>query len=189
MKKSSIVISFASSILLCSCLKDKSNVDFSSISGYISEISTASTNSTDQAPSSGLAFFGGAVIATSVDPTPDDEFFTVNIASQYPPTKDIPVTVAVNDAARTAYNASTPDYTYGALPTNAYSFPATTGTVHAGLRLDTFNITFMHGNMDPTKDYMLPISLTAAPGTTISGNLNTVYFHIVGNLLADFMDS
>ncbi|HEY4286219.1 MAG TPA: DUF1735 domain-containing protein [Puia sp.] len=184
MKKSSIVISFASSVLLCSCLKDKPNVDLSGI-GTIAEISTASTNSTDQAPSGGLANFSGAVIATSVDASPDDEFFTVNIASQYPPTKDIPVTVAVNDAARTAYNAAPSDgYTYGALPTNAYSFPATTGTVHAGLRLDTFNITFMHGNMDPTKDYMLPISLTAAPGTTISGNMNTIYFHIIGNLLA-----
>lgn len=184
MKKSSIVISFASSVFLCSCLKDKPNVDFSG-DGTVAEISTASTNGTDQAPSGGLAFFGGAVLATSVDPTPDDEFFTVNIASQYPPTKDIPVTVAVNDAARTAYNAAPSDgYTYEALPASAYSFPVTTGTVHAGLRLDTFNVTFLHGNMDPVKNYMLPISLTAAPGTTISGNLNTIYFHIIGNLLA-----
>jgi hypothetical protein len=38
--------------------------------------------------------------------------------------------------------------------------------------------------MDPTKDYMLPISITAAPGTTISGNMSTIYFHVVGNLLA-----
>ncbi|HXO76665.1 MAG TPA: DUF1735 domain-containing protein [Puia sp.] len=185
MKKSSIVISFASILFLGSCLKDKPNVDFGQDAGYIAEISTASTNGTDQAPSGGLTYFGGAVIATSVDTDPDDEFFTVNIASQYPPTKDIPVTVAINDAARTAYNAAPQDgYTYGALPANAYSFPATTGTIHSGLRLDTFNITFMHGNMDPTKDYMLPISLTAAPGTTISGNLNTIYFHIIGNLLA-----
>src|ERR1700744_5218130 len=130
MKKSSIVISFASSVLLCSCLKDKFNVDFNDI-GTVADISTASTNSADQEPSGGLAFFGGAVIATTVDPTPDDEFFTVNIASQYPPTKDIPVTVAVNDAARTAYNASPSDgYTYEALPASAYAFPATTGTVH-----------------------------------------------------------
>ena len=183
MKNSSIVISISSALFLCSCVKDNPNVDFNNL-GYIAEISTASTNGTDQAPSGGLAFFSGATIATSVDPTPDAEFFTVNIASPYPPTKDIPVTLAINDAARVTYNASTPDYTYGALPAGAYSFPATTGTVHAGLRLDTFNLTFMHGNMDPTKDYMLPISITAAPGTTISGNMSTIYFHIVGNLLA-----
>jgi len=34
------------------------------------------------------------------------------------------------------------------------------------------------------ESYMLPISITAAPGTTISGNLGTIYFHIVGNPIA-----
>lgn len=183
MKKSYIAISFASSVLLFSCLKDKPNVDFDNLS-YITEISTASTNGTDQAPSGGLAYITGAVIGTSVSADPDDNFFTVNIASPYPPTKDIPVTLAINDAARVTYNATTPDYTYGALPADAYTFPATTGTVHAGHRLDTFNLTFHHDKMDPTKDYMLPISVTQAPGTTISGNMSTIYFHIVGNLLA-----
>lgn len=173
-----------STALLGSCLKDKSNVEFNNL-GYIAEISTASTNGTDQAPSGGLAYFGGAVIATSVAAGSDDEFFTVNIASPYPPTKDIPVTLAVNDAARTAYNSASSDgYIYDALPAAAYSFPATTGTIKSGYRLDTFNVSFFHDKMDPTKDYMLPISITQAPGTTISGNMSTIYFHIVGNLLA-----
>jgi len=184
MKKAYIIFSVVTGLALSGCLKDKSNTDFSNQNGYIAEISTSSVNSTDQAPSGGLTYFGDATMATSVDPTPDNEFFTVNIASPYPPTRDIPVTIAVDDAKRTAYNATTPDYTYGALPANAYSLPATTGTIHAGLRLDTFNVTFMYGSMDPTKDYMLPISITQAPGTTISGNMSTIYFHIVGNLLA-----
>ncbi|MBS1662199.1 MAG: DUF1735 domain-containing protein [Bacteroidetes bacterium] len=184
MKKSYIALSLLSLVLLASCLKDKSNVEFNNL-GYIAEISTASTNGTDQAPSGGLAYFTGAVIPTSVASGSDDNFFTVNIASPYPPTKDVPVTLAINDAARTAYNAASSDgYIYDALPTAAYSFPATTGTVRAGYRLDTFNLSFFHDKMDPTKDYMLPISITQAPGTTISGNMSTIYFHIIGNLLA-----
>ncbi|MBS1604898.1 MAG: DUF1735 domain-containing protein [Bacteroidetes bacterium] len=184
MKKTYIIFSVVAGLALPGCLKDKANTDVGNQDGYIAEISTSSVNSTDQAPSGGLTYFGDATMATSVDPGPDNEFFTVNIASPFPPVKDIPVTIAVDDAKRTAYNATTPDYVYSALPANAYSLPATTGTVHSGLRLDTFNITFMYGNMDPTKDYMLPISITQAPGTTISGNMSTIYFHVVGNLLA-----
>jgi hypothetical protein len=182
MKKLSIAIPVFLLLFFASCLKDKPNVDFSG-QGYIAEITTASTNGTPNAPSGGLDFFAGATLsATATDP--DSVMFTVNIASDYPPTKDTKVTIAVNDQARVSYIADPSKVPYLAMPANAYKLTTTTGTIKAGNRLDTFWVVFTHANMDPTQSYMLPISITDASGITISGNLSTIYFHIVGNPLA-----
>lgn len=169
-------------LFLSGCLKDKANVDFSN-QGYIAEISTASTNGTANAPSGGLTFFDGATLNPGAS-DPDSVMFTVNIASDYPPTKDVPVTIAVNDAARTAYISDASKIQFKPFPSNAYALPATTGVIKAGHRLDTFWVVFTHANWDPTQSFMLPITITSAPGTTISGNMNTIYFHIIGNPLA-----
>jgi len=184
MKKLAIAIPVLLSLSLAGCLKDKPNVDFSTTnSQYVAEISTSSVNSTTNAPSGGLAFFAGATLDASKTGL-DTVTFTVNIASDYPPTKDIAVTLGINDAARAAYIADASKVQFLAWPSNAYTFPVTKGTVHAGQRLDTFSVYFNHDNLDPTQSYMLPISITDASGTTISGNLSTIYFHIVGNPLA-----
>lgn len=182
MKKLSISIPVVLLLFLAGCLKDKPNVDLSNL-GYITEISTASTNGTTNAPSGGLAFFDGATLDASIAGI-DSVMFTVNVASDYPPTKDVPVTIAVNDAARTAYIATPGTIQFKPFPSNAFSVATTTGIIKAGHRLDTFWVVFNHANWDPTQSFMLPISITAAAGTTISGNMNTIYFHIIGNPLA-----
>jgi hypothetical protein len=182
MKKLSIIVPALASLLFSSCLKDKANVDLSNLS-YIAEISTASTNSTPNAPSSGLDFFTGATLSAAAT-DPDTVTFTVNIASPYPPTKDVPVTLAVNDAARVTYISDPSKVQYLAFPANSFKLVSTTGTVKAGTRLATFTVVFTHAALDATLSYMLPITITAAPGTTISGNLSTIYFHIVGNPIA-----
>lgn len=182
MKKLSISIPVVLLLFLTGCLKDKANVDFSN-QGYIAEISTASTNGTTNAPSGGLTFFDGATLNPGAS-DPDSVMFTVNIASDYPPTKDVPVTIAVNDAARTAYISDPSKIQFKPFPSNAYSIATTTGVIKAGHRLDTFWVVFTHANWDPTQSFMLPITITSATGTTISGNMSTIYFHIIGNPLA-----
>jgi len=184
MKKLAIAIPVLLSLSLASCLKDKPNVDLESTnSQYVAEISTASTNSTPNSPSGGLSFFAGATLDAAKKGL-DTVTFTVNIASDYPPAKDLPVTVGVNDAARVAYIGDASKVQFKAFPSNAYTFAVTKGTIHAGLRLDTFTVIFNHDNLDPTQSYMLPISITDASGAIISGNMSTIYFHIVGNPLA-----
>src|SRR5450755_1309732 len=130
MKKLLIITPVLASLLFASCLKDKANVDFSNL-GYIAEISTASTNPTPNAPSGGLDFYNGATLSATAN-DPDTETFTVNIASDYPPTKDVPVTVAVNDAARVSYIATPSNVQFLAFPSNGYAFPTTSGIIHAG---------------------------------------------------------
>lgn len=171
----------SSAIFMTGCLKDTPNVDFSK-SGVIAELSNASITP-NGAPSSGLTYFGAATLPLFTSNTPDTVTFDVNIASDYPPTSDVSVTVGVDDAKRVAYN-STSDVIFDAQPDSTFSLPVTTMTIKAGFRLARFTLIFYPAKIDPTKTYMLPITLTDASGITISGNLATIYFHIIGNLLA-----
>ncbi|GGB22507.1 DUF1735 domain-containing protein [Puia dinghuensis] len=185
MKRISIVLPLFTAVLFSACLKDKPNVDLASTQGtYIAEISTASTSGTTDAPASGLAYFSAATLSFNGANDPDSVFFTVNIASDYAPTKNMSVTLGVDQTALTNYNASGPPTVFEMFPDSTFSFPTKTGTIKAGSRLDTFWVVFHPNKIDPTHSYMLPISITSAPGTTISGNMGTIYFHAIGNPLA-----
>ena len=165
------------SVLFTSCLKDTPNNDFSSL-GTIIEIFWHDATGTahgglDNFASDGLVFASSSPVTT---------YFVVNVASVNPLSKDLTVTVGVDDAKRTAYNASH-TLQYNAMPSNAYTLSVKTGTIKAGNRLDTFFVTFNPANIDATQSFMLPISITDAQGQTISGNFGTVYYHFIGNPL------
>jgi hypothetical protein len=186
MKRIPIIIPVLILSALTGCLKDKPNVDFSNLS-YVAEISTASTSPTFNAPASGLEFFNSASLQFPAgDSIPDTVSFTVNIASPSAPTKDIPITLAIDPTALATYVSDPNNVQFQAFPDSTFSFPATTGTVKAGSnnRLDTFYVIFYPWKVSPSASYMIPISITSAPGTTISGNLGTIYFHVVGNPIA-----
>ncbi len=180
---SKILVPALAAFSLASCLKDTPNTDFSGIQPVI-EISTSFLNKTPNAPTAGLAYFTSATVSTA-DTLPVDGTFTINLAAKTPTSKDITVTYGINDGARTAYNAANSGGTqYDQMPDSVYSFPTTSGVIHAGYSLDSVPITFFPKKMDPTKNYMLPITVTDAQGVTISGNFNTIYFHTIGNPIA-----
>ena len=186
MKRILITIPSVVTLALTGCLKDKPNVDFSN-QGQIAEISTANTNPTPNAPSGGLAYFSAANLTLpSSDTNPDTVWFTVNIASDNPPSKDIPITLTVDQTALANYIADTNHVQYQVFPDSTFTMPTMTGVVKAGNmnRLDTFYVIFYPWKVDPASSYMLPLTITQAPGCTISGNLGTIYLHVVGNALA-----
>lgn len=182
MKKLFILFTAICGAFITGCLKDHANVDFDQ-SGVIAEISHASITG-NGAPSAGLDYFSAATLPVFSSTDPDTVTFDVNIASDYPPTKDVTVTVAIDDAKRVAYNATGPITVFDAQPDSTFSFPTTTAVIKAGSRLATFTVIYYPAKIDPTKSYLLPITLTDASGITISGNLSTIYLHIIGNLLA-----
>jgi hypothetical protein len=185
MKRIAITISSLLVLGLASCLKDRPNTDLASTqSQYIAEITTSNVNGTPNAPSSGLQYFGGATLSFIGAPDVDTVWFTVNIASDYPSKKDIPVTLGIDNQALSNYNASGPPTTFALFPDSTFTFATKTGTIKAGSRLDTFYVLFNSLKIDPTQSYMLPISITAATGATVSGNMGTIYLHVIGNPLA-----
>jgi hypothetical protein len=185
MKRFLIIISCVI-VVLTGCLKDKPNVDFSNL-GQVAEISTASTAPTANEPASGLAYISSANLTLpSAQTDPDTVWFTVNIASDNPPSKDVPITLAVDQQALANYIADPTHVQYEVFPDSTYTLPTLTGTVKAvnKNRLDTFYVIFYPWKVSPAASYMLPLSITQATGCTISGNLATIYFHVVGNPLA-----
>lgn len=184
MKKVKIFSIIVFALSATGCLKDKPNVDFSNITA-IAEISSSSINPTKNGPSSGLDYFNQATLPYIGADTTYDVTFDVNITGEFPPTKDVTVTLAVDDAKRVAYNSSLPPANQFILPADSnYSFSVKTAVIKAGTRLAKFTVTFFPQTLDPAKSYMLPVTLTDASGLTISGNLSTIYLHIIGNPLA-----
>ena len=169
MKKILAVVFGFGFLSMAGCLKDTPNNDFSTI-GTIIEI-----------PYSGLEYFASDALNFTADTITLD--FVVNVASVYPLNSDVTVTLGIDDAKRTAYNA-TSAVQYEAMPAAAYSFPVTTAVIKAGTRQATFSITFYKSEVDASKNLMLPISLTDAQGNTISGNFGTKYYHAIGNCVA-----
>lgn len=188
MKRILILFPGLLALSLGGCLKDKPNVDFASTNGtYIAEISTANTSPTPNEPASGLAYLAEANLAwPSGDTTADTVWFTVNIASDYPPTKDIPITLTVDQTALNNYISNPSNVQFQLFPDSTVTIPTLTGIVKAGNqnRLDTFYVIFYPGKVSPSASYMLPLTITQAPGCTISGNLGTIYFNVVGNPIA-----
>ena len=186
MKKIKILSIIAFALSLTGCLKDKPNVDFSNVAPT-AEISSGSLVS-DNSPISGVSYFKSATLPSfSKDTTcdcylPDTVTFNVNITGEYPPTKDVTVTLGIDDTKRVAYNSlPIADVQYQAAPDSIYTLITKSVLVKAGSRLAKASIVFYPAKIDPSTSYLFPVSITDASGTLISGNLGTVYFHNLGN--------
>ncbi len=173
---SSVVVAL---IMLTGCLKDdtiRSGLD-------------AVTN-TVLIEQSGLANFKSAAIVTAGQVDTIENTFIVNYANAdgVPLTSNLKVTVGVDDSKRIAYNAVpiTPTSShlfYDLLPDSTYTINPV-GTILAGKNTVTFVLKVDPNKVDPSKLYMLALTIKDAQGKTIASNFSTVYYHIIGNPLA-----
>ena len=157
-------------LIMCSlsaCLKDTPAVDFSTV-GTIIEILPVNGG--------GLESFSAAELNFNATDDIYSADIVLNIASPKPLSKNLTISMEVNDALRSAYNSANQDQ-YEAFPDSTFSFPVTTGMIAAGKRLDTLQVYFYPSKIDMTKNYMLPVSIKDADGETISGNFGSIYFH------------
>lgn len=162
------------SIFLTSCLKD----DTINTAGGLQE-----TPTTIQFKYSGLVYFGQASVLTAGVADPIKNSMVINVAGRSALTSDLKVTIAADDAQRVTYNA-TSDVKYEALPDSTYSIPVKEGLIPAGHYLDTLTVIFYPEKIDPTKNYMLPITIKDAQGQIIASNFSTYWYHTIGNPLA-----
>ena len=173
-------------VFLASCVKNRNDgaVDFSQLTPIV------------LIPEGGLKNFATSALLFNAADASDTAVFRVNYAATTVAPADITVTLAVDPAALAAYNASeaarlaamTPPQAYSPyaiFPDSIYKFTTTTVTIKAGQSYsDAIKLTLYPIKVDPSKNYMLPISITNASGVNISGNFNTIYFHFIGNCLA-----
>ncbi len=182
MKKSLIfknliaVILVSSASFLASCVKDRNDgaVDFSQLTPIV------------QIVEGGLAKFGSQALLFDAADLTDTAYFRLNYAATNVAPADITVTLTIDPAALATYNAAHPTATYEIFPTAIYSFTQTSVVIKAGQSYsDVVKLTVRPILVDPSKNLMLPITITAVSGgTKISGNFGTIYYHFIGNCLA-----
>jgi Domain of unknown function (DUF1735) len=133
---------------------------------------------------SGLGKFTDAAINFPATDARDTLQFTVNFASVDLPSKDVTISLDYDDAALTTYNASSA-IKYAKFPDSTYSYTTKSVTIKAGSNYSApVNFIVFPNKIDPTQNYMFPISIKDAQGNTISGNFGTMYYHAIGNPIA-----
>ncbi|MEO8110295.1 MAG: DUF1735 domain-containing protein [Ginsengibacter sp.] len=157
---------------LNSCIKDKGykqETDFSSLQDHVTLVRGGLTNFS----------------ANNVRFSSDTSTYNViaNLASVNLPKSPVTVTIGVDDALIAAYNTAN-GTSFELLPANAYKLGTTTLTIPAGEQYATTSIEVYQSMVDPAKSYLLPVSIKDAGGIALTGNLNTLYFNIIGNLIA-----
>ncbi len=166
-------------LLMASCVKNRNDgaVDFTQITPLV------------LIPEGGMKNFSTSALLFPATDGSDTASFRVNYAYKTVAPADVVVTLAVDDAARLAYNASHTDQ-YDKMPDSLYLFPTTRVTIKAGQSYsDLIKLIVYPKKVNSSKSYLLPITITDASGVNISGNFGTIYFHIIGNPLAgDYQD-
>ena len=161
-----IKLAFASLMvlsLLSSCLKDTDKtVDFSDAKGSLELPAVA---------------FNGPTQGVAVDKTKAQESFTltVNLSGAKTSSSATSVTLAVDQAALTAYNASNGTQLV-LLPTADYAIQSLNVSIPAGQRQAILNIVINSSLIDLTKSYALPISITNGGGQGINPNYKTIIY-------------
>ncbi|WP_157816063.1 DUF1735 domain-containing protein [Spirosoma pollinicola] len=161
-KLCSIIVAASLAVGLISCLKDDEHfVDFAGV-GYVAEIPYVANRSILKTVTVGAT---STSLVAPVD---------INIASPTPPTQDVPVTVAIDQTALTAYNTANKT-AYTILPAAAYQLSNPMVTVAAGQRIATVNVNFVGTQIPATGGpYAVPISITTVPSNVIiSANYHT----------------
>jgi len=149
---------------LSSCLKDNSQPDFTQNKPVI-ELPVGSSSGNGAGNSIAASF--------TISEIPSDYFIYVNYAAPEANTADVVVTLTVDAAALTKFN-SVNGKNYTMIPSNGYSLASNKITIPTGQRKVKFPIKINTLNLDPTKTYALPITITDGGGYTISGNFGTL---------------
>lgn len=168
MKKNKIIKSIipALTVLLgfSSCLKDENiQQDFSKLKPMV-EIAAATVN-VDGAPNSMPAEFvsGPGTV-------------TLNVPIRYAhstPSPGVEVTLAIDAATLTKYN-TVKGTARTLLPATAYSIASLKATIPAGAQSVNLPIVFTPNNIDASGSFAIPLKITSASGTDISGNFGSI---------------
>ncbi len=160
-------------IILGSCVKSRSGeTDFSNLKPIV------------VIREGGMQNFGSTALTFPATDSVDTTYFRVNYAATNVAPKDITVQLGFDSGALNTYN-NAGGAQYAKFPDSIYSFTTTTVTIKAGQSFsDPIPFAVYPSKIDPTKNYMFPISILNAGGLNISGNFSTVYYHLIGNPIA-----
>lgn len=160
--------------LLNSCIKSRDGrTDFSALQPVV------------LIPEGGLSAFSSQALLFPGADMADTAYFHVNYAATNVAAVDEKITLVVDQAAIATYNAANPTQ-YVLFPDSIFSFTSKEITIKKGNNYsDIIPLIVFPAKIDPTKNYLLPISIKGVPsGSTISSNFGTIFYHFIGNPIA-----
>jgi Domain of unknown function (DUF1735) len=140
------------------------------------------TNFSDISPIAEL-FTGGptinlAYIATQATPT--DYTIEVNLASPNAASKPLAYTLAIDTADFNEMNDSLGDI-YTLLPDSIYTVTSWSVTIASGQHLASLHIEVNSSMLNSSAQYILPLKITNASGTTISANFGYGFWQVIAS--------
>lgn len=182
-RKLIILSTVLGTLFLAGCLKKGSmNIDPYSTEGSIITLAYLEGGS-GSTINSGMQYFGGANLTYPGSDEVDTATYNVNLAGPATLGSDLNVTVGY-DESKLNDNFANDAINYELMPDSVYDFVQTSAVIKAGTRTVPLQIAFYPSKIDPTKSYMLPVTIKEAGGKTISSNFGTIYYHVIGNPLA-----
>jgi hypothetical protein len=167
---------------LTGCLKGDS-INIPSSSDHLFQLEYIDLANNGTTINSGLNYFGkGALTFPSTDAS-DTVKFIVDLVGTGTLNKDVTITVGPDNNALLD-NFSSDSISYEAMPDSTYSLVSATGTIKAGTRTAAFSVVVYPGKFDPTRSYMLPLTVTDPQGYAVSQNYGHLYLHVIGNPIA-----
>ena len=133
---------------------------------------------------SGIRYFGAQALTFPPTDEVDTVSFAVTLQGVEQFHEDINVTLATPaDALDDYYYADSIHYEM--MPDSLYDFiGATDGVIKAGEAYAEFSLKVYPSKIDPTKNYMLPITASNSSSLPTSSNYGFVYLHVIGNPIA-----
>ena len=159
--------------LLNSCIKSREGrTDFSALQPVV------------LIPEGGLGAFSSQALLFPGTDIADTAYFHVNYAAVNVASNDVKITLAIDQAALTGYNATNPTQ-YSLFPDSIFNFTSKEITIKKGTNYSIVPLIVFPSKIDPSKNYLLPISIKGVPsGSTISSNFGTIFYHFIGNPIA-----
>jgi hypothetical protein len=93
------------------------------------------------------------------------------------------IKIGVDNSLIATYNAAN-NKNFQPVTSDMYKFAATEIVIPAGELTGKTTMEIYQNKFDPSKSYLIPVTIIEAPGAKLSSNLNTRYFNIIGNPLA-----
>jgi len=164
---------------LSSCLKDQDYED-----GLYGSIRNTEGGKYVSLRTSGLNNFQRSSIL--IDPlSPDYDTVAVFIDLDVAQKTTSPVTIklGLDDSKRQAYNTAT-GKNFQQVTDAMVKIENTSLTIPAGERVVQTNLILKQDLFDPSKSYLIPVTILESPEASLSSNLNTRYFNVIGNPFA-----
>ena len=168
---------------LTSCLKeDKMNIDPENTTPNVLTMQWIEAGS-GSTINSGMQYFAGGTLLYPASHEADTATFSVQLSGASTLDHDINLKIGLDDS-KLLVNYPNDSIEYLAMPDSLYDIINDSYTLEAGERVATFQIIFYPAKIDPTKNYMLPVTVVENGGVDISQNYGHIYFHTIGNPIA-----